>query len=92
MKKSKTTGDVARDYAKSGKRMAIQPKKGQSSSKNVKVGNATATMKNGIYTPRPTTGAKKATPAPKKPKWKAPSSRKTGLKGAMKRGNKGKRC
>lgn len=91
MKKNPNT-DIASTYQKVGKKMAIQAPKGQSTTKKIQVGRASDMVKNGIYVPKPTTGAKKAAPTPKKTKFKTPTSKQTGLKKAMKVGGKGKRC
>lgn len=92
MKKNNNPSDIASDYAKTGKKMVIQPKKGASVTKTVKVGDASATVKNGIYAPKPTTAAKAAAPAPKKTKFKAPTMKQTGMKMALKKGGKGRKC
>lgn len=91
---TKKTGDVASDYAKAGKRMAMQPKMGESAKKNLTVGRASTTTKNGIYVPKPTAAAKKAAAPVKKSNWKAPSSKGTGMGKAMKTGSKsgGMKC
>lgn len=91
-KKSSVASKNGQTVAGSGKKMAIQPKKGESARKNLTVGRASAMVNNGIYAPKPTTSASKSTPAPKKTKWKAPSKKQTGFKKAMKVGGKGKRC
>ena len=91
MKPKKDTSDIASDYAKSGKRMAIQPKKGESASKQMNVGSASTMVKNGIYVPKPTAAAKAPAPV-KKTNFKAPSNKQTGMKMAMKKGGKGRKC
>lgn len=90
----KTTSDIASDYGKAGKRMAIQPKSGQSATKNLIVGSASTPVKNGIYVPKPTAAAKAPVKAPKATKstFKSPSMKSTGMKKAMKVGGKGKKC
>ena len=92
MKKGNTPPDMATTYAKQGKKMVIQPKKGESASKQINVGRASAMVDNGIYAPKPTTSAKAPTPAPTKSNWKAPTSRQTGMKMQMKKGGKGRKC
>jgi hypothetical protein len=92
MKKGNTPPDMVTTYAKQGKKMAIQPKQGESAKRQLNVGRASTMVDNGIYAPKPTTSAKAPTPAPTKSNWKAPTSRQTGMKKAMKIGNKGKRC
>ena len=92
MKKSNNPSDIASAYAKTGKKMAIQPKKGESATKQLNVGRASAMVDNGIYAPKPTTQAKAPVPAPVKQNFKAPSSRQTGMKMQMKKGGKGGKC
>jgi len=91
MKRKNDPSDIASDYAKTGKKMAVQPKKGESATKNLTVGRASAMVQNGIYAPKPTAAAKTAAPM-KKSNWKAPSSKQTGMGKAMKVGGKGKKC
>lgn len=92
MKKTNNPGDIASDYAKAGKKMVIQPKQGESAIKQLKVGSATTSVKNGIYAPKPTTAAKQPTPAPAKTKFKAPTAKQTGMKMQMKKRGKGGKC
>ncbi|MAN85563.1 MAG: hypothetical protein CL555_01445 [Algoriphagus sp.] len=93
MKRSdKKSGDIASSYGKAGKKMAVQPKKGEAASKNLSVGRSSKMVQNGIYAPKPTTAAKAPAPKPQRSNWKAPSSKQTGMKRAMKVGGKGKRC
>ena len=92
MKKSNNPTDIASGYAKQGKKMAIQPKQGESAKKQLNVGRASTMVDNGILVPKPTTSAKAPVPAPVKQSFKAPSSRQTGMKQAMKKGGKGRRC
>jgi hypothetical protein len=91
MKPKNPTSDIASDYAKTGKKMAIQPKKGESAKKQITVGRATAMVDNGIFAPKPTAAAK-APVAVKKTTFKAPSGKQTGMKMQMKKGGKGRKC
>ena len=92
--KKVTNSDVASDYAKSGKRMVMQPKPGESAKKNLTVGRSSTMVNNGVYVPKPTAAAKAPVKAVKatKSNFKSPSSRQTGMKQAMKKGGKGPRC
>jgi hypothetical protein len=93
MKPKNPNSDIASGYANSGKKMVVQPKKGESASKNLTVGRSSTNVQNGIYVPKPTAAAKVAAPTPvKKSNFKAPSSKQTGMGKAMKKGGKGKMC
>jgi hypothetical protein len=92
MKKGNTPPDMATTYAKQGKKMAIQPKQGEPAKKQLNVGRASTMVDNGIFVPKPTTSAKAPVPAPTKQNWKAPTSKQTGMKKAMKVGGKGRKC
>jgi hypothetical protein len=80
--------------------MAIQPKKGESPTKQLNVGRSSTSIANGILAPKPTTAMKaapvtpKPAPKPAKSNFKAPSYRQTGMKMAMKKGPKrgGSKC
>jgi hypothetical protein len=87
----KPTNDIATDYKKSGKKMGVQPKAGESARKNLTVGRSSTSIQNGIYVPKPTAASKAPAPA-KKSNYKSPTSKQTGMSKAMKRGNKGKMC
>jgi hypothetical protein len=98
--KPKRNDDKLKAYSKDGQmqaapgyKMAIQPKKGESATKNLTVGRTSAMVNNGIYAPKPTEAAKTAAPAPaQKSNWKAPSSKQTGMSKSMKTGGKGRKC
>lgn len=93
MKPKNPTSDIASGYANVGKKMVIQPKKGETASKSLTVGRSSTTVPNGILAPKPTAVVKVTAPAPaKKSNFKAPSSKNTGMKQAMKTGGKGRKC
>lgn len=82
MRKNKNDKEKRPSYVPEGKKLAITPRKGESSTKSTTIvkGASKVNMPNGIYTPKPTTGGKTAKPAAKpaakKSKYKAPSSKK----------------
>lgn len=95
-KKKRAYSSNGQMKAPDGQKMTIVPKKGESSTKQVKVGRASADMPNGIIAPKPTTSAKFSAPVKvaKKPSYKAPNSRQTGMKKMSKTGSKrgGMKC
>lgn len=99
-KDNKPKNDIASAYAKQGTPLVITPKKGEKSTKDLKVGNSTTKVPNGVYIPKPLTPAAKApVPAPAKaeakksgPAYKAPTAKQTGYKQAHKKSKSTPKC
>lgn len=90
--KMRTTTKEGNIVARPGYKMGLLPKKGELTTKQIEVMGAKTMANNGIYAPLPVTQAKAPTAKPTKSNWKAPTSKQTGMKKAMKVGGKGKKC